>query len=59
MGIFEKGKTYKLMMSKGFSENSIYTLTVENEDENFVTGIDLKGQRRGIKKQYIIDFIEI
>ena len=59
MGIFEVGKTYKLMMNKGFSENSIYTLRIENEDNIFVSGIDLKGQRRGVKKEHIIDWIEM
>jgi len=56
---FVVGQTYKIMMNKNFAQNSIYTLTVESEDEHFVTGIDLKGQRRGVKKEHIIDFIEM
>ena len=57
--VFEIGKTYKLMVSKGYEQNSIYTLTVESVDEDFVNGIDLKHQRRGIKLKAIIDYVEL
>ena len=57
--VFEIGKTYKLMVSKGYEQNSIYTLKVENLDNQFVAGIDKKGQRRGIKLDSIIDWVEL
>jgi len=57
--VFELGKTYKLMVSKGYEQNSIYTLKVELVDDQFVSGIDKKGQRRGIKLNSIIDWVEL
>jgi hypothetical protein len=56
---FEVGKTYKLMVSKGYEQNSIYTLKVDGVDENFVYGLDKKLQRRGIKLDAIIDWVEL
>ena len=56
---FEVGKTYKLMVSKGYEQNSIYTLKVDGVDENFVYGLDKKSQRRGIKLNAIIDWVEL
>ena len=56
---FEVGKTYKLMVSKGYEQNSIYTLKVDGVDENFVYGLDKKFQRRGIKLDAIIDWVEL
>lgn len=54
---FEIGKKYKFMLQKGYEQNSIYTINVEDEDDNFVSGIDLKGQKRGIKKSLIVDWV--
>lgn len=56
---FEIGKTYKLMVSKGYEQNSIYTLKVEGLDDDFVYGVDKKLQRRGIKLKAIIDWVEL
>jgi hypothetical protein len=57
--VFEVGKRYKLMISKGYEQNSVYTLIIESVDEHFVNGIDLKNLRRGIRLDTIIDYVEL
>jgi len=57
--MFEIGSTYKLMVDKGFEQLSIYTITIEEEDNIFIQGTDLKGQSRGINKTDIKDWIKI
>ena len=57
--MFEIGSTYKLMVDKGFDQLSIYTITVDEEDDIFIKGNDLKGQSRGINKNDIKDWIRI
>lgn len=57
--VFEIGKIYKFMVQKGYEQNSIYTITVEGEDELFVNGTDKKGQQRGIKKTTILDWVKV
>jgi hypothetical protein len=54
---FIKGRTYKFMLQKGYEQNSVYTITVEDEDDRFVSGIDKKNEKRGIKKDLIVDWI--
>jgi len=55
--MFEIGSTYKLMVDKGFDQPSIYTIKIEEEDNIFIRGTDLKGQSRGVNKKDIKDWI--
>ena len=57
--MFEIGSTYKLMVDKGFDQPSIYTITIDEEDDIFIKGIDLKGQPRGVNKKDIKDWIQV
>lgn len=57
--VLEIGRRYKLMVSKGFEQNSIYTLRVTSISNEFVEGIDLKNQKRGIRISSIIDYVEL
>lgn len=57
--MFDIGSTYKLMVDKGYEQNSIYTITIEEEDDIFIRGIDLKGQERGVKKEEIKDWLKL
>jgi len=57
--VFDIGSTYKLMVDKGYEQNSIYTITIEEEDDIFIRGIDLKGQERGVKKEEIKDWLKL
>ena len=45
------------MLQKGYAQNSVYTITVEDEDDRFVSGTDLKNEKRGIRKDLIVDWI--
>lgn len=57
--VLEIGRRYKLMVSKGYEQNSIYTLQVTSISNEFVEGIDLKNQKRGIRLSSIIDYVEL
>jgi hypothetical protein len=57
--MFEIGGTYKFMVDKNFDQPSIYTITIEEEDDIFIRGTDIKGSPRGIKKEAITDWIKI
>jgi len=57
--MFDIGSTYKLMVDKNYEQPSIYTITIEEEDDIFIKGIDLKGQMRGVNKKDIKDWLKI
>ena len=57
--MFDIGSTYKLMVDKGYEQHSIYTITIEEEDDIFIKGVDLKGQERGVNKKDIKDWLKL
>ena len=53
--LFEKRKTYKVVIKRSDTERSIYTLTVTDETADFVEGTDKYGLQKMIAKNAIIE----
>ena len=57
---FEINKKYKIVYSRGQNERpSFVTLTVLNDTDTSVEGIDRDGIKKGINKQTITDWNEM
>ena len=58
--MFEIGKTYKIAISRGETvKPTIYTITIDKEDEDSIGGLDRDVIQRGVMKSKIIDWNEI
>lgn len=55
MGIWQKGKTYKLIVEGG----EVRTATVEKEENGMLVYIDLKGINRAIRMDKIVESREL